>query len=278
MPAMNDERLLERLVGHLSALPGLRALVLGGSRALGTATEHSDYDLGLYYEPGAPFDAGRLGEIAALLDDRGTEARVTAIGEWGPWINGGAWLLVEGRRVDLLYRDLDRVRAVIDACRAGRIERHYQPGHPHAFVSAIYAGETAHCRPLWDPEGAISTLKGLTAPYPDALAEALIRSFLFESGFALENARKGLDRRDVNYLVGCCFRPVACLCQVLFAINRTYLLNEKGAVAAAEALARRPSNLGRRVAAGYHEIAAGSADDGLAVFEALVAETAELVP
>jgi hypothetical protein len=38
---------------------------------------------------------------------------LTAIGDWGPWINGGAWLTVEGKRVDLLYRELDKVRSVI---------------------------------------------------------------------------------------------------------------------------------------------------------------------
>jgi hypothetical protein len=80
---------------------------------------------------------------------------VTAIGEWGPWINGGAWLTVEGKRVGLLYRDLGKVRDVIEACLDGRIERVYQPGHPDAFISAIYIGEVAHCRVLRDPENVL---------------------------------------------------------------------------------------------------------------------------
>ena len=95
---------------------------------------------------------------------------VTAIGEWGPWINGGAWLTVEGKRVDLLYRDLDRVRAVIEACQAGRIERVYQPGHPHAFISAIYMGEVALCLVLWDPENVLAGLKRRNGrPPPDGV-------------------------------------------------------------------------------------------------------------
>ena len=36
----------------------------------------------------------------------------------------------------------------LEACQAGRIERVYQPGHPHAFVSIIYVGEVALCRVL----------------------------------------------------------------------------------------------------------------------------------
>ena len=43
---------------------------------------------------------------------------MTAIGDWGPWINGGAWLTVAGTRVDLLYRELDKVRGVIEASGA----------------------------------------------------------------------------------------------------------------------------------------------------------------
>lgn len=36
--------------------------------------------------------------------------RVSQLGEWGGGVfNGGAWLEIEGSRVDLHYRDLDSV-------------------------------------------------------------------------------------------------------------------------------------------------------------------------
>jgi hypothetical protein len=35
---------------------------------------------------------------------------------------------------------------VVEAC-AGRPEIHYQPGHPHGFSTAIYAGEVRAARP-----------------------------------------------------------------------------------------------------------------------------------
>ena len=38
-------------------------------------------------------------------------------------------------------------------------------------------------------------------------------------------------------MTGCAFRAIACLCQTLFALNGVYLLNEKGAVAAADGFA-----------------------------------------
>lgn len=136
MTQPNSEPLLARLVDGLSRVPGVRALALGGSRARGSADAGSDYDIGLYYEPREPFNVALLRKVVVGLDDAGPAASVTPIGAWGQWINGGGWLTVDGVRVDLLYRDLQRVRAVIADCREGRIERHYQPGHPHAFVSS----------------------------------------------------------------------------------------------------------------------------------------------
>ena len=170
MAEANDDVLLGRLVRALGGVPGIRAIVLGGSRARGEATAQSDYDIGLYYEADHPIDIGRLAKAAMLLPGAASSS-VTAIGEWGPWINGGAWLTVAGTRVDLLYRELGKVRGVIEACHAGRIERVYQPGHPHAFVSAIYMGEVALARVLWDPEQVMAPLKRLCTPYPPALAE-----------------------------------------------------------------------------------------------------------
>jgi hypothetical protein len=267
----NDEILLGRVVRAFGGVPGIRAVVLGGSRARGEATARSDYDIGLYYEPDAPIDIGRLAKAAMLLPGA-ARSSVTAIGEWGPWINGGAWLMVDGRRVDLLYRDLFKVRQVIEACHAGRIERVYQPGHPHAFVSSIYMGEVALCRVLWDPESVLSPLRRCCDPYPLALAEALVRTFFWEARFALENAAHGQGREDTAYVAGCAFRAVACLCQTLFAHNRRYLLNEKGAVAGVERLAVRPADFAVRV---ERAMQAGAA--GIASIAGLVEETAALL-
>ena len=267
----NDQTLLDRLVRALGGVPGIRAIVLGGPRARGEASAQSDYDIGLYYEPDNLIDVGRLAKAAMLLPGAASSS-VTAIGEWGPWINGGAWLTVDGRRVDLLYRDLAKVADVIEACHAGRIERAYQPGHPHAFVSAIYMGEVAHCQVLWDPEAVLVPLRRRCDPYPAALGEALIRSFFWEARFALENAGHGRGSEDPAYVAGCAFRSVACLCQTLFALNRTYLLNEKGAVTGVERLALKPADFADRV-----RRALGGGAAGLAVLSVLVDETADLL-
>ena len=276
MSDANDEALLSRLVVALAPVPGIEAIALGGSRARGTATAASDYDIGLYYRGGRPIDVAALNRVVASLDDRGARAVVTPLGGWGPWIDGGGWLLIDGVHVDLLYRDLDRVTAAIDDAHAGKVEPHYQPGHPHAFLSAIYVGEAAYGRVLHDPARSLAALQARTMPYPPMLAAALRKRFEWEASFALANARKSLDRGDVSYLAGCVFRAVACLCQTLFALNGVYLLNEKGAVAAVDGFARRPSGFVDRVAALYADLGTGAHAAALAHLEALVSETAAL--
>lgn len=276
MTDANDEALLGRLVAALAPVGGVAAIALGGSRARGTATASSDYDIGLYYRGDQPIDVEALGRVATALDDRGAAASVTPLGGWGPWIDGGGWLLVQGIHVDLLYRNLDRVATAIDNAHAGTVESYYQPGHPHAFLPTIYMGEVACARILDDPRGELARLQARTAPYPDALAMALRARFDWEATFALENARKSLDRADVSYLAGCVFRSVACLCQTLFALNGVYLLNEKGAVAAVDGLARRPEDFACRVTGLYAELGRGAHSAALDQLESLIGEAREL--
>src|SRR5262245_53217430 len=225
---LNDP-LLRRVVVAFSGVPGVAAIVLGGSRARGTAQPTSDYDIGLYSSASCQLDTTRLQDAArALADD--AAATVTPVGEWGPWIVGGAWLSVDGHKLDLLYRDIDAVRDVMEACRAGRITMDYQPGHPHGFCSAIWMGEIAHCEPLRDPGNVISELKSMTFPYPQPLREALIRRFQWEILFSIENGELAALREEQTHVAGCVYRALACIAQVLFALNGEYLLNEKGAL------------------------------------------------
>jgi hypothetical protein len=228
-------------------VPGVVGLALGGSHARGTADEHSDVDLGLYYTAPAPVD--ELVTAFRRLDDRGEPDGWGAYGEWGPWIDGGAWLRVAGRRTDVLLRDAGRVRDVVADCVAGRPEIHYQPGHPHGFCTVIWAGEVHHNRPVTDPAGVLAELRSLTEPYPAALRDALVARFGWEAGFALDTAGSAAARGDVTHVAGCAYRAVACLNQVLFAVHGEYLVNEKGATRAADRLPGAPAAYADRVEA-----------------------------
>ncbi len=234
--------LSSRISGHLYEIEGVEAVALGGSWARAEAHPNSDIDIGIYYRSENPPSIGELRRLARGLDDRHPEDVLTDFGGWGPWINGGGWLTIEGRSVDWLYRDLDRVQRITEECRLGHPTVHYQPGHPHGFHTHIYLGEVHHCRPLHDPQDTLRSIKRLADPYPPQLKQALIQKQLWEAGFALDTCHKSAARGDAFYVAGCLFRCAACLVQALFALNERYVINEKGSVEAAGSLPVSPPN------------------------------------
>jgi predicted nucleotidyltransferase len=272
------ESLTAGIAERLIQIPGIVAVALGGSRARDRHDARSDVDLGLYYDPSSPPELRALRQLAGELDDRGIGAEVTDFGEWGTWVNGGAWLEIDGVSVDWLYRDLGRVARVVDDCVAGRATSDYYLGHPHGFHSHIYLGEVHHAQPLADPRGALQGLKSRVAAYPPRLRDALVQRFLFDAAFMLEVAKKPARRGDVFQVAGCLFRTAAALVQVLYAANERYFLNEKGALHEIATFPRQPEGFGARVA--IILAAPGDAPHALVKscerMEALVSETRTL--
>lgn len=230
MPFVPHDTLLARLTPVLAEVPGVQAVVLGGSRARGSEHPTSDYDIGLYCGNGVALDTDRLAMVVKEIADDPGATTVTRYDEWGSWIVGGAWLSIEGQKVDLLYRHADNVERVVKACQRGTVLMAYQPGHPHGFCSAIWMGEIAYCQPLHDPKGVIARLKSIALPYPQALRRELIRRFQWEVLFSIENAELAVARNERTHVAGCLYRSLACIAQVLFALNERYLINEKGAL------------------------------------------------
>ncbi|MFF7241253.1 nucleotidyltransferase domain-containing protein [Streptomyces collinus] len=108
----SDADFLSATADRLAALPAVEAVALGGSRAQGTHTPDSDWDLAVYYR--GAFDPADLRSV-------GWEGEVSEIGGWGGGVfNGGAWLTINGRRVDVHYRDLDVVEHELAEAGAGR--------------------------------------------------------------------------------------------------------------------------------------------------------------
>jgi hypothetical protein len=259
----------DRMAARLACIAGVVGVTLGGSRARGDADASSDVDLGVYYR--GELDIAGVRRLAAELDPAGT---VSERGGWGPWVDGGAWLVAEGTRVDWIYRDLDRVDAVWADCRAGRVDAYGQVGHPHGFWSPAYAGELALGRLLADPTGELGRRQG-ELHYPDALRDALRARGLWEAGFSLEIAAKAAVRGDVAHVAGCVYRAVGCLVQAIHADARRWVTNEKGSVRAAAALPGAPDRFEARVGALLGALGTGPAElrESLATAAALLAET-----
>jgi Nucleotidyltransferase domain len=225
----------------LVAIPGVTGVMLGGSRARGEYTADSDVDLGLYYRP--PLDVAGLGKLAREV--AGPQAKVTEPGVWGPWVDGGAWLTIADTAVDWLYRDLDRVHLSCQDALQGRVDFHFQVGHPMGVLGTSYAGEIALGVLQADPSGELLALQRQVATYPTALGDALVAK-LWEAGFILDGLPKPASRGDTVYVAGCLFRVVELCAYALHGRAGRWLINEKGAVALAGRLPQAPADFVRR--------------------------------
>jgi predicted nucleotidyltransferase len=134
------EGFLDDVADRLAALPAVRAVTLGGSRAQGTNRPDSDWDLAVYYR--GDFEPQALRDI-------GWEGEVSEIGGWSTGVfNGGAWLRVDGRPVDVHYRDLDVVEREIDEARQGRFRVEPLMFHLAGIPSYLVVAELAVNRVL----------------------------------------------------------------------------------------------------------------------------------
>ena len=157
------------LANELLSSAGVQAVVVGGSRATGDADGRSDWDLGVYYRDHVDLTA---------LERRG---EVHPPGRWGRLMTGGAWLDVEGARVDVLLRDLDAVEHWAAEANAGRYEVDgllgYVAGLPTYSLSA---------------EASVGRLVGgvldLDTTFPDALAAAAPPRWRYHRDFSLQHA------------------------------------------------------------------------------------------
>ena len=238
---MIEERDLRAMAERLVAVGGVVGVTLGGSRARGDHHADSDVDVGLYYR--GRLDVAALGDLAREV--AGPSAQVTSPGAWGPWVDGGGWLNVGGMAVDWIYRDLDRVHVSWADARAGVVDFRFQVGHPLGVPTVAYAGEVALARVLADPSGELGALHAAASSYPSALGTAVVAG-LDEADFLLAGAAKVVKRADAGYVAGLLFRVVGLCAHALHARAGRWLVNEKGAIAAAGALPGAPEGFASR--------------------------------
>ena len=205
-----------RLVEQVARMPRVIAVTLGGSRARGTARPDSDWDIGLYYRGGIDTDAIR---------ELGYDGHVTEPGEWGRIVNGGAWLEIDGERVDLLYRDLDVVEHWTAEADAGRFEIDRVGGHVAGLPTYVLAGELA-----------LGTVLHGSLPRPSftpALRRAAPPRWEGDAAFSLLVAEQHPARGDAVGCTGLLARAVMTAAHARLAGHGTWVLNEKDLVSRA---------------------------------------------
>lgn len=245
----HQRSLVQGLVDALEQIAGFQGAVLGGSYARGQARADSDIDLGVYYSDALPLSVQGIREVATGLHGS-VNPIVSELFEWGPWVNGGAWLTIEGQRVDLIYRSLEHLERVISEAEQGKYELHFGQHPPFGYFGPTYLGELSIAVVLLDPSGHIARLQNRVAEYPEALRRQVVQDYLWSVEFSLHAfARKFAGNGEVYLTASTIARCVHAVLLVLFALNRRYLVNDKTTLLEASEFPLCPHDFRNRVEA-----------------------------
>lgn len=244
--ADDKQKMLDNITEELKLIDGVKAIVLGGSYAIGMATENSDLDIGIYYSEQNPFDIGKIREIAKKFTDN-DQPTVTDFYEWGLWVNGGAWINTVNGEVDFLYKNIEQITRTIDNTKDGIWENNFEQQPPYGFSSIIFLAETQNNLPLYDPDEIVKKLKESVKQYPQKLKQAVIQQSLWSAEFTIWQAEKFVAKIDIYNTVGCLTRAINNIVSALFALNEIYPMGDKRALSILEHAENRPANLTNKI-------------------------------
>ncbi|MET9773750.1 nucleotidyltransferase domain-containing protein [Streptomyces sp. NPDC006367] len=215
MPSLTDQAFLDTTVARLAALPAVRAVTLGGSRARGTHRPDSDWDLAVYYR--GTFDPDGLRAL-------GWPGEVFGIGAWGGGVfNGGAWLTIDGRRVDLHYRDLDVVEHETAQAQAGRFGIEPLMFHLAGIPTYLVVAELAINKVLHGDLPRPAYPEALRATAPDRWHDAATATLAYaEAGHA--------PRGALTQVAGAIALAATQTAHAVLAARGEWVTNEKGLV------------------------------------------------
>lgn len=214
---------MEELAPRLAEIPGVEAVTLGGSRATGTARPHSDWDFGLYYrETIDPADIRALGFAGEVFAPNG----------WGRVPNGGAWLVIDGVPVDLIYRDLATVEAWTADAAEGRFQLFREVGYVAGAPTYSYAAELALNGPL------VGTLP--QPAFPEALRASAPPFWRRLAAGGLKFADAHARRDDAVACAGNLAVAILATAHARMCARGEWYLNEKDLVARADLDAVQP--------------------------------------
>ncbi|MEW5015111.1 nucleotidyltransferase domain-containing protein [Clavibacter michiganensis] len=208
---LDDDAFLEFAADALASVTGARGVALGGSRAQGANRPDSDWDVAVYYR--GSFDPDGLRAL-------GWPGTLSARGGWGPVFDGGGALHVDGRTVDVHYRDLDAIEAVHEEALAGRFTIETLLYHQAGLPSTILLAEVGVNRAL---RGEVPAFE-----YPPALRASAPGIWWQRAELTLRYAREGHARHGrVAQCAGLLSEAACSAAHAILAHRGEWITNEK---------------------------------------------------
>ncbi len=221
----------EKIVSELKSIPGLRGIM-----QCGDGYNLPDSAILLYHVPGDLF----------------CQELEQAIGRLGD----------AGMPIEYCQREIGLVEQALTDCLDGKIAVQHASGHPFGIVNSSYAAEIHYGRIIWEaPDRPIKALKEKLAaqgPYPEKLRQATLAYFMKEAALSLENGHSSAMQGGIHYASGSFFQAACSWVQVIHALNRQFLLSEKGGLKRANQLPISPKQFRVRVNQVYRYFAANN--------------------
>ena len=213
---MNSVEILELMVEDYKSLDGVTAIVLGGSSTAKTSDDRSDFDIYIYTDKEP--DVAKRAEIAAKYADYYEVDNHY-------FETGDVYTLREtGKPIDIMYRSPEW----IEDC----IKRVWEEGCASMGYTTCFVDNVKNSKILFDKNDWFKNLqKSLDAPYPDKLADNIIKknfTFLKDAMYSyfdqLASAVKRNDYVSINHRIAAF---LASYFDTLFALNRVLNPGEK---------------------------------------------------
>lgn len=197
-----------RVADALVALPGVRAVFLGGSRATGTADDSSDTDLYALCRPVPDADAAATA-LRPLADD----GHITRVTTWGAEDH----FRVAGRLVEIVHLDADALA----------VDAFYDPGVAPTGYTTAFLHTLALGVPLADPNGELAALQDRLRTYPEATRARILAEVPAELAEYLSQLRKAQGRADWTSVTHRRAAAQTAWFDLCFALNRRLHPGEK---------------------------------------------------
>ena len=221
----------EKIVSELRGIPGLKGIV-----QCGDGFNLSEAAILLYHVPGERF-CQKLEQAVRRLEATGVP-------------------------IAYCLREIEIVERAIADCLDGKIAVKHASGHPFGVVNSSYAAEIHYGRIIWEmPDCPVAALKeklAVQGPYPEKLRQATVAYFMREAALSLENGHSSAMQGGIHYASGSFFQAACSWVQVIHALNRQFLLSEKGGLKRANQLPITPKQFRVRVNQVYRYFAANN--------------------